>query len=322
MVVRKTKSGWMNQDLFMEWLQNFDDQLSESTLLLLDSCPAHNNIDMRDPDNRIPWKHLVIRRLPVNSTPKTQPLDAGVISVFKRAFLEILSNETHLIRNYDSRTCISNGEAWSLIPHAWNRVKAQTLRNCFAKVPVLPDEMREQLRSHPLAQVERRGSLLRSRRNAYKEEERTYFEHLIAATSIDRNWTIQPKGNKDAQEIAEDEVTVEEAVVIEEEENRSSQLSDIFDEPPSSPLEEDYWEATASMLRDLAGEHSVLSAAGLQEIRRKTHGGTEPMLRLRSALKEAVRAVSVANKAVEVEEHGDETDEDSISDLLYSQTSQ
>ncbi|KAF9972131.1 hypothetical protein BGZ75_001591 [Mortierella antarctica] len=84
------------------------------------------------------------------------------------------------------------------------------------------------------------------------------------------------------------------AVVLDEEDSRSSQFSDLFDEPPSSPLADDYWDTAASMLRELAGEHEIGSAAGLREIRRRTHGGTEPMLRLRVAIKEAVRAAIVA----------------------------
>lgn len=326
MVIRKTRRGWMTGDVFMEWLQTFDDQLSEPTLLLLDSCPAHNDIDMRDPVHKIPWKRLIIRRLPLNSAAKTQPLDAGVISVFKRAFLELLSQETHLIRNYDQRTCISNGEAWSLIPHAWSRMNAQTLRNCFANTPVLTDDMRQQLRSYPLARVDRRGTLHQSRCNDYKAQERTYFEHLVAATSTDKNWTIQPMGNRDAQEIAEAEVIAEEEPITvfpsQEEDDRYSQFSDILDEPPSSPLASDYWDSAASTLRELAGDHDIGSAAGLQEIRRRTRGGTEPMLRLRSAIKEAVRAAIVASKVVEVEDDGNKTDEGSISHLLYRQNSQ
>ena len=64
MIVRRTKKGWMDGDVFYEWLARFDDQLTVPPLLLLDSCPAHNKINMRDPFNNTPWKFLRIRRLP------------------------------------------------------------------------------------------------------------------------------------------------------------------------------------------------------------------------------------------------------------------
>ncbi|KAI1279246.1 hypothetical protein EDD11_001547, partial [Mortierella claussenii] len=75
------------------------------------------------------------------------PLDAGIIAVFKRALLGLLSQETQLVLTYDGKSKISNGHAWSLISHAWGRLKAKTVRNCFASTPVLPVEMREELRN-------------------------------------------------------------------------------------------------------------------------------------------------------------------------------
>jgi len=53
MYARMTDSGWMNRDLFVEWLQRLDDDATQPTLLLLDSTGAHNNIDMREPGNNI-----------------------------------------------------------------------------------------------------------------------------------------------------------------------------------------------------------------------------------------------------------------------------
>ncbi|KAF9176095.1 hypothetical protein BGZ49_006697, partial [Haplosporangium sp. Z 27] len=92
--VERSPKGWMTSEIFMEWLKSFDDQLEEPTLLLLDSAPQHTRVEYRDPDTKTPWRFLEVVRLPVNSTSVTQPLDAGVISVFKRVFLEMLCRET------------------------------------------------------------------------------------------------------------------------------------------------------------------------------------------------------------------------------------
>lgn len=324
MVVRTTEKGWMTGEVFMEWLRTLDDHLKVPTLLLLDSCPAHNNIDMRDPENNIPWKHLHIRRLPKNSTSVTQPLDAGVISVFKRAFLELLSQETHLIRNYDKKKCISNGQAWSLIPHAWGRVKPQTLRNCFANTPVLPEEMRRQLRAYPASHGSGSVPLLLSRPSDHKEKERAYFEHLIAETAITENWQARLIGNKDVQELLEEAENAPEMhsgqSFDNEESYVSSQLSNEFVEPPSSPIE---WEDTAHLFGKLAGEHDAFSVTGLQKIRSRMIGGSEQMLEVRRLMKQLARAATAARKAEEVEEEIPEeaygTDTESLTDLLYSQ---
>jgi hypothetical protein len=63
----------------------------------------------------------------------TQPLDAGVTSVFKRKFLEMLSQETNIVRNHNKEEAITNGHAWSFLPYAWNHDKASIIRQCFAQ---------------------------------------------------------------------------------------------------------------------------------------------------------------------------------------------
>ncbi|KAF8927935.1 hypothetical protein BGZ58_010003, partial [Dissophora ornata] len=90
MSVKTSKSGWMTSSVFKKWLEQFDDQLTELTLHLLDSPPQHTNIDI--PDSEEYWKHQCIRRLSMKSTSVAQPLDTGIISVSKRSFLEMLSN--------------------------------------------------------------------------------------------------------------------------------------------------------------------------------------------------------------------------------------
>lgn len=185
MVTAKTESGWMTREVFVGWLQLLDDELSQPTVLLLDSAKSHNNIDMRDPEQGIQWKHLRIQRLPTNSTSVTQPLDAGVISAFKRAFLDMLGFETYYARTFDGAKCISNGRAWTLIPHAWSQTKPSTLRNCFAKTPILPTSMREELRQRQTTRAEQPERLQSTLYQQYAERERAYFEHLIADVQQD-----------------------------------------------------------------------------------------------------------------------------------------
>lgn len=143
--MEKTDSGWMTHEVFVRWLQLLDDELSRPTFLL-DSAGSHNNIDVRNTEQRVRWKHLRIRRLPKNTTSVTQPLDAGVISAFKRAFSDMLGFETYSAHTFEKMKCISNGRAWTLIPYAWNQAKPSTLRNSFAKTPVFPITMREEPR--------------------------------------------------------------------------------------------------------------------------------------------------------------------------------
>ncbi|KAI1285858.1 hypothetical protein EDD11_000681, partial [Mortierella claussenii] len=161
----------------------------------------------------------------------------------------------------------------------------------------------------------RQGTLQHSRRNQYKEHERAYFEHLIVETSVGDNWTIREIGNKDVQELAEEEEEAEEAeeaqlMELDKDDNESiqSDYSVGSDEPPSSPVADGHWEETAQLLRSLAGEHDVASAEGLQEIRRRTDGGSEQMLKIRWLVKQLARTASAVEKVVEVAEDANGTD--------------
>jgi hypothetical protein len=51
--------------------------------------------------------------------------------------------ETYYARNFDQTKTITNGCAWSMVPYAWEQMKPSTLRNYFAKTPVLPTQMRD-----------------------------------------------------------------------------------------------------------------------------------------------------------------------------------
>src|SRR5690349_787519 len=103
----RQSSGHMNRNLFLQWLRTLDNGLNRASLLLLDSCPAHTGIEDGDPETQQPWRHLRIERLPINSTAITQPLDKGIISVFKRKFLEFLSDSV-LSKSYGTDQAISN----------------------------------------------------------------------------------------------------------------------------------------------------------------------------------------------------------------------
>src|SRR5690554_2446328 len=92
-----------------------------------------------------------------------------------------------------------------MIPFAWNSVTTKTIRNCFAHTPVLPQEMRHQLKAMPTADVEKQHVLLYTRRNLYQAQERAYFERLIASVKEGNDWTLVAAGNKDEQHLIEEQ---------------------------------------------------------------------------------------------------------------------
>lgn len=270
MLRETTPKGWMNRDTFLRWLRRLDDQLDQPSLLLIDSCPAHNNVDFRDIDTNEEWKNLTIRRLPVNSTPVTQPLDAGVISVFKRAFLELLSQDTSSVRTATEGNSISIGAAWSLIPEAWSHVKPRTLRSCFAKTPVLPPHVREFLKSTP---PEQQAHVARPRRrHRLRQQERQYFERLVASTAEKFNWdfSLDENPHEDEQDIAYRDFLIElvDMEIAEIGGNVPTGTNQSMDDDiRSSPVEPEEWDSAAQVLRDLSDGFAVGSSDGLQYTR-------------------------------------------------------
>ncbi|KAG0254482.1 hypothetical protein BGZ95_006011, partial [Linnemannia exigua] len=291
MVREKTKSGWMIREVFLRWLQRLDDELSQPTLLL-DSAGSHNNIDMRDTEQKVPWKHLRIQRLPVNSTSVTQPLGAGVISAFKRAFLDMLGCETYYARTFDGTKSISNGRAWTLIPHAWSQIKPSTLCNCFAKTPVLPTAMREELRRRRTTRDEQPERLQSTHYAQYAVRERAYFKHLIAEVQQDN--VLSFRMVEDKEELAMEALHQGDAKSNVQGNARSNGdspgSSSSRDGSVSSPLADTDLDTAAHTLKQLVGENDFLTVGGLKHIRQSAQGGSEKAQSVGKIVKQLVHA--------------------------------
>ncbi|KAG0256946.1 hypothetical protein BGZ95_005366, partial [Linnemannia exigua] len=253
---------------------------------------------MRDQDNDIPWRFLRIQRLPKNSTSITQPLDAGCFSVFKRAYLEMLSQESCIVINHGDAKSISNGHAWSLLPFAWNRVKASTIRNCFAHVPILPTRMRDELRSRRPRKQEQLELKDFTIRNQHIRQERTDFEHLIAAVGEDNNWNLNRIGDKDQQELFDEELALQPEIIEEEEEEaiedrllppRRMRASNDNDELYSSPIADQDFEDAFELLNDPTLGFGWDNPTGVKEGRRAMANESEVEKEFRVLAKEFFR---------------------------------
>lgn len=244
-----TSKGWMTTMRFRRWVMDLDDQLSEPSLLILDSAPVHNHIEYRDPDNQTPWNHLTIVRLPKKSTPLTQPLDAGIISVFKRKYLQMLSRQTSIIRTLDEGNDIPRHVAWSIIPHAWSYVTAATIRHCFLNTPVLPEGIRQQLEDHiPEWQEQYWRPTMYQMEARHRKRMEVYFSELVASVTGETVHTVKADPNKEEMEIV-DEMALAEADNWKAE--GSSFRSEDASTAKSSPIGSEDWEATKSLLSNL-----------------------------------------------------------------------
>ncbi len=80
------KTAWMTGDIFETLLKEFDDRITSPTILLLDNFSGH------EVNNAVDYKNIMPLFLPANTTSKTQPLDAGIISTCKVKYRKKLMN--------------------------------------------------------------------------------------------------------------------------------------------------------------------------------------------------------------------------------------
>lgn len=92
---KKRRADYMNTYTFYYWLLLFQKHVvsknsQRQVLLLVDNCSCHQKAaDIAKSKGHIP--NITVDYLSKNSTSVTQPLDAGIIAVFKLRYKEYLS---------------------------------------------------------------------------------------------------------------------------------------------------------------------------------------------------------------------------------------
>ncbi len=83
MVWRSNKKGWMNAEIFVEWLYWLDaHMMGRKIALQLDSFSAHESgLEIIKAEGGLQNVEVIV--LPVNATSVYQPLDQGIIRLWK-----------------------------------------------------------------------------------------------------------------------------------------------------------------------------------------------------------------------------------------------
>lgn len=123
---QSNNKAWMTSEIFTKFLQDWDKELTKSRkkiLLLIDNCAAHPNVQ-----NLV---SIELCFLPPNTTSVLQPLDQGIIKSIKTYFRKFLVMKMIENDNNDCKMNINLLEAINLVSKAWDRVTAETIKNCF-----------------------------------------------------------------------------------------------------------------------------------------------------------------------------------------------
>jgi hypothetical protein len=126
------KKAWMTGAIFKEWLFWFDSKMKgRKVALLMDNFSAHEAA-VED----IQLQNTIIIWLPANSTSRYQPLDQGIICIWKAYWKRqwILYMMTQFDRGLDPVLTIIILQALRWVIPAWELdLKDTTIQHCFQK---------------------------------------------------------------------------------------------------------------------------------------------------------------------------------------------
>uniref|UniRef100_H3AM58 HTH CENPB-type domain-containing protein n=1 Tax=Latimeria chalumnae TaxID=7897 RepID=H3AM58_LATCH len=120
--------AWMTSNIFSEWVKKFDRKMEcqkRKVLVFIDNCPVHPTVAT--------LKVTTVIFLPTNSTSKLQPMDQGIIKLFKQNYRCLLLQ--HSIACFESweNAEINLLEAIQFAHRAWRKVTIRCISSCFAK---------------------------------------------------------------------------------------------------------------------------------------------------------------------------------------------
>lgn len=143
--------AWMRAEIITQILNKLNNRLrreNRNIILFMDNAPCHPR-DLQFSNIKIAW-------LPCNTTSKTQPLDAGIIKVWKvdvrRKLLRYVCSQldgkntaSDVIKSVNMLMSIQWGK------QAWDDVKLETVMKCFKKVGLCPRTLPEGKDDDPFA---------------------------------------------------------------------------------------------------------------------------------------------------------------------------
>lgn len=138
------KKAWMNMDIMDAILIKLNRRMvreRRNIILLMDNVSSHS------PDLKEKFSNIKVVFLPVNTTSRLQPLDAGIIKNFKVHYRRLLVKHT-LAKINDASGEVMNASsicksvnvllAIRWIKEAWEAVTANTIQNCFRRCGAIP----------------------------------------------------------------------------------------------------------------------------------------------------------------------------------------
>lgn len=134
-------SSWMQLSIFNHYIRKLNEQMKRAgrkILLLMDQASPHTLEEGFVPSN------IKIHHLPANTTTHLQPCDAGIIWSFKAHYRKLFCENRiaayeEAIETGEDTSIFNIKDAIDLSAEAWKKVTNSTIRNCWIKTGILPD---------------------------------------------------------------------------------------------------------------------------------------------------------------------------------------
>jgi hypothetical protein len=142
---RNNKKGWMNAQIFREWLYWFDSQMEgRKVALLIDNFSAHESgLEIVKEEGGL--QNVQVFFLPANATSYCQPLDQGIIrsskAHYRQRWVQYMVDEHTADRDPNKTMHVLQAVRWGI--SAWaDDVTSTTIANCWLKAHVLGPDYR------------------------------------------------------------------------------------------------------------------------------------------------------------------------------------
>ena len=125
-----------------------------------------DNVSSHSPTFCESFSNVKVVFLPVNTTSRLQPLDAGIIKNFKVHYRKQLLIDKHVLTKVNAEGANENASticksvdvllAIRWIKQAWENVTISTIKNCFRRCGAIPQDIdQETATSDPFADLDR-----------------------------------------------------------------------------------------------------------------------------------------------------------------------
>lgn len=132
------ESAMMTPAVFEIWVRRLEERyrrLNRNVIIILDSCPAHANINN--------LTNVKLAFLPQDTTSRLQPVEQGLIqkikALYRRFVLERLIDYNDRGQEYE----ITILEAMELLQDAWKDIKSDFIASCFKRAGMEPPKNHE-----------------------------------------------------------------------------------------------------------------------------------------------------------------------------------